>query len=666
MKRRGNKGEQKRTTVKARIMRVLLISISVAMLIIGSASVFTGYFSTMQLLRKTMGETAQLSGERIGKELTGYHHLIREIGYAPALSDVYLSVEERKAVLDAKVEANGMLEANLIPSNGIGVFDGVNYGRSEFFQQCMAGNTYITEPILDETTGKKCVVLAAPLYQNGDPGKGVAGVVYFKTPETFLNDILAGIKVSEHSEAYILNKNGDIIADNSGQKLHEGENIEALAEEDASLKKLASLHADARSGNAGFSSYRQNGKIMFMAYHTIEGTDGWSVIITAPTMDFLKYTVWSFVLTVVLFLLTILVDTAVAVKMGNKIGQPLAACTSRFSLLAKGDLTTPVEQMKTNDELEVLSGAMGEAVEALKNIIIDLRQNLSSMEEGNFNLALDVEYPGDFEKIRVSIGEFLREISGTLAEINEASGQVSVAAEHMAGTATDLAEGANGQTRAIQELSENINEAVGKIQGSAAEAEETSNAMLAVVDRTEECSEQMKALTEAMKSINDRSREIEVIIGNIEEIAEQTNLLSLNASIEAARAGEAGKGFAVVATEIAKLANQSAEFVNTTRGLIGASIQEVEKGNRITDATAESLKSVKAGVISGKEMTEGITISAKEQAESVSAINILVEQVAGIVQENSEAAENTSATSEELSSQADTLADLISKFQLKQ
>ena len=108
--------------------------------------------------------------------------------------------------------------------------------------------------------------------------------------------------------------------------------------------------------------------------------------------------------------------------------------------------------------------------------------------------------------------------------------------------------------------------------------------------------EEMKGLTDAMQRINETSKQISDIIGEIEDIASQTNLLSLNAAIEAARAGEAGRGFAVVAEQIRKLADDSAQSAVHTRELIETSLQEIEKGNQITDKTAEALQKVVEGI----------------------------------------------------------------------
>jgi len=181
----------------------------------------------------------------------------------------------------------------------------------------------------------------------------------------------------------------------------------------------------------------------------------------------------------------------------------------------------------------------------------------------------------------------------------------------------------------------------------------------------EESQKQMQQMQEAMNHIQEASQKVVGIITAIEEIAEQTNLLSLNASIEAARAGEAGRGFAVVAGEIGNLANESARAVNTTRELIGVSMDEIGKGNSLAEEVVASLNEAVRKVEEVNVMVQKSAKSAGLQMMSVNQIRTGVEEMSQSIQDNSAMAEETSATSEELAAQAVNLNELVQMFELK-
>ena len=174
----------------------------------------------------------------------------------------------------------------------------------------------------------------------------------------------------------------------------------------------------------------------------------------------------------------------------------------------------------------------------------------------------------------------------------------------------------------------------------------------------------MQELKVAINEISECSKEIHSIIEVIEDIAEQTNLLSLNASIEAARAGEAGKGFAVVAEQVKHLAEQSTQAAGETTRLIQNTIDAVDRGIVIADATEANMTDVMQGAKGATEKMIEIAESLGKEVESIQLIDKNISHIAEIVDNNSASSEETAAISEEQSAQVQTMVHMVEKFQV--
>ena len=373
------------------------------------------------------------------------------------------------------------------------------------------------------------------------------------------------------------------------------------------------------------------------------------------------------VLMVVLVIVTVIISKRIAHIISKGISKPLAQLEDRFDSFAKGDIKTPFPTSTAEDEIAGLMNSSHDMAERLQMIILDIERLAGEMSNGNFSATSDCAdaYCGDLEALFVSINEMSTNVSNALREVESVSDQVNTGASNLAEAAQSLAEGATDQAASVQEMLATMDTVSDGLKHTVTSVEEAYQQALRCANDAKLSYDEMHNMVESMNRINVTSKKIENIIAEIESIASQTNLLSLNASIEAARAGEAGRGFAVVADEIRQLAEQSAQSAVGTRELVNNTLYEIGEGSKIAYKTADVLTGVVDAIQQIAETSKALSENSQVQAESVEQANIGISRISEIVQSNSAAAEESFATSEELSAQATTMHELVAQFQLK-
>ena len=212
--------------------------------------------------------------------------------------------------------------------------------------------------------------------------------------------------------------------------------------------------------------------------------------------------------------------------------------------------------------------------------------------------------------------------------------QVSKGAEIQDARTGETATAMEEMNATVLEVAKNSSAAAQSADNARTKAEEGARIVKEAVTSIQHVYDQAQRLKSEMSSLGDQAKDITQILEVITDIADQTNLLALNAAIEAARAGEAGRGFAVVADEVRKLA----EKTMTATKEVGATIKAIQNGAR------RNIEEVEASA----KATEAATELANRSGEALTEIVGLVNETSDEVRSIATAAEEQSATSEEI------------------
>lgn len=342
---------------------------------------------------------------------------------------------------------------------------------------------------------------------------------------------------------------------------------------------------------------------------------------------------------------------------------PLKSVENTADELMQGNLHSTLNY-KSDDELGRLAHSLRNSIAILGSYVDDIDRAMKLFAEGNFDVKPEVEWKGDFVGILNSFMLFEESMAETIKGIQRVSDEVSSAAEQVASSSNELADGATNQAAVVEELTATVAGVAEQVEKNSQSAKQISSRVGNLGEAISESNSKMQEMVASMNDINEASKEIDKIIATINEIASQTNLLALNASIEAARAGEAGKGFAVVANQVNLLADQSAKAAKESAVLIETSVRAVKKGMTIADETATQLEEV---ADSSKMITEEVTDIAdtlEQQTVEIKQINEGIEQINDVVQTNSATSQECAAASEQMSSEAENLREMIRRFKV--
>lgn len=379
---------------------------------------------------------------------------------------------------------------------------------------------------------------------------------------------------------------------------------------------------------------------------------------------------------VIVVILSIVAALFVALRLSKDIVNPIKKLQNALSVIAEGDLTVENVRILANDEVGKASTAFNKMKANLLNIIGKVKESSGDLQVAISTVNVSVEENAS------GSARIARAVEGMLNSLEQQ--QVDVQSiveqsEQMDSISRQVASDADSIYKSTEVAKSNAQDGIDK--------------MMAYVEQMEQVNRSMQEMKEVFSAFGKNTKEMTIILNSIVEIASQTNLLSLNASIEAARAGEAGRGFAVVATEIRNLADESSSAASKIGGIISSverdvaataekleiSLEQLEKGNQMTEETKQSFTGIQEGTAevgrSVENIIERVELLSSKITDALASVNNISEssdnnvteinEISAVVAEEAANLQEVSDAMGKLLNLTNDLESMVSEFKVE-
>ena len=498
--------------------------------------------------------------------------------------------------------------------------------------------------------------IGAPIFD----GNRKIGVAMFQMPVDRISEIMATRDgLGKTGELFLAGQSSTGEAQfRSMRNDHEGKRIAAIGD-----RIDSSTIAKAIRGEAVYELEPWNNDIRVVAAAPINILGiPWAICATQLETENLAPVASLLFWGVLIAIVATIIILAVTLLIARGIIPPLMSGIKVLTRVAEdGDLTDTIDknQLERGDEI----GQMARSVQKIIDSARTEAQLVASLAEGDWTV--ETRLRSDKDDLGKALASMIEQVNQALEGVRRAAEEVDTGSTQISDASQSLSQGSTESAASLEEISSSMTEIGSQTKANAENASQASSLATQTRKIAESGNEKMAWLMGAMLEIQNSSKEIAKIIKVIDDIAFQTNLLALNAAVEAARAGRHGKGFAVVADEVRNLASRSAKAAKETSEMIESSIDKVNNGTQIAQATEKALHEIVTSSVKVADLVGEIAAASNEQSQGIFEIGQGLEQIDKVTQQNTANSEETAAAAEELAGQAREMNNLLTVFKLR-
>lgn len=371
---------QKKRSIK-QIIVFYVTSISVTLgLVLTLLMIITGLLSTASVLRDSLQVTARTAAQNFSSNLHMLSDRMDSIAQEDVIANQTASDSEKQQHLDSKKSRIEFVWIAVYDMSGMKMYGDntapASINNTEYFQYLVStDNITIGKPDYNNNIWQISVSI---------PVKNTEGNTYAYLVGSYkydlLNDVLSNINIGNGGLAYIVDSDGNIIANKDINNMGNGENIYDLygsRKNNSIFDSMLDFQTGAELVHFGLSQH-------YLAYAPVAGTN-WTLMIAAPGMDFMTILMWSVLVSIFVIFILQIATRRIIVNIADKISNSLSLATDRLVLLSTGNLKDEVALADNNVEAEILTTALSKTVTSLAGYIDDITQYLGQLSAGDYS-----------------------------------------------------------------------------------------------------------------------------------------------------------------------------------------------------------------------------------------------------------------------------------------